>query len=222
MRAGMLLRRSSRRSRDARAAFVVATLCCLLFAWLMPCAARADPPSAEPFRLFPLTPGAARALVAAALRASGLDTKDAMLDALAQSARSSAWLPEVRLRVSRTDDDHTTILFKDPTDPYATSGIKMMYEARLSWRLDRIVYSGDEAQIEHLRVVRIEARERIEKKTLETFFALERSLTDLAHATPQSREAEDAGFRAFEAAATLDVMTGGWFSDALRGKVSTR
>jgi hypothetical protein len=216
----MLLRRAHRRSRHARAALVIATLFALLSAWLMPCAARADPPSAEPFRLFPLTPGAARALVAAALRASGLDTKDAALDALAQSSRSSAWLPELRLRVARTDDDHTTILFKDPTDPYATSGIKMTYEARLSWRLDRLVYSSDEVQIEHLRVVRIEARERLERKTLDTFFALERSLADLAHAAPQSREAEDAGFRAFEAAATLDVLTAGWFSDALRGKVS--
>ena len=213
----MTLRRSS--LRPLVALFVVSLL---LAAFLLPRGARADPPSAEPFRLFPLTPSAARALVSASLRASGLDTKDASLDALAQSARSSAWLPEVRFRVARTDEDHTTILFKDPTDPYDTSGVKMMVEARLSWRLDRIVYSGDEAQIEHLRVVRIEARERLMRKTLDTFFALERSLTDLAHAAPQSREAEDAGFRAFEAAATLDVLTAGWFSEALRGKVSVR
>jgi hypothetical protein len=194
----------------------------VIVALLAPCVARADPPSADPFRLFPLTPAAARALVAAAWRASGLDTRDVVLDRLEDSSRSAAWLPELRLRVARTDDDHTTILFKDPTDPYNTSGVRMMYEARLSWRLDRLVYSGDEAQIEHLRVVRIEARERVEKKTLDTFFALERSLTDLSHATPQSREAEDAGFRAFEAAATLDVLTAGWFSEALRGKVPTR
>jgi hypothetical protein len=192
----------------------------LLVALVAPRPARADAPSAEPFRLFPLTPGAARALVSAALRASGLEVRDASIDALEQSARSSAWLPEVRFRVARTDDEHTTILFKDPTDPYATSGIRMMYEARLSWRLDRLVYSGDEAQLEHLRVVRIEARERMQKKTLDTYFALERSLADLAHAAPQSREAEDAGLRAFEAAATLDVLTGGWFSDVLRGKVT--
>ena len=193
---------------------VVVLLLSLLFA----SRARAAGPPADAFRLFPLTTDAARALVAAALRASGLQTTDDRMDALEETARHSAWLPEVRFRVARTDDDHTTFLYTDPSHLYDTAGVRMMYEARLSWRLDRLIYSGDEPQIEHLRIVRIEARERLTQKTLDAFYVLERSLGDLARAPPGGRDAEDAGFRAFEAAATLDVLTAGWFSDALRGK----
>ena len=184
--------------------------------------ARADDvPRADAFSAFPLTTEAARALVQASWRASGLGATDAALDSLSSTARTSAWLPELRLHGARTDDDHTTFLYTDPSHLYQTSGAKITYEARLTWRFDRLLYSGDEPQIEHQRVVRIEARERLAHKTLEAFFTLERALADLGHAAPGSAESKEHAFRAFEAAATLDVLTGGWFSDALRGRAAT-
>ena len=176
-----------------------------------------DVPRADAFRAFPLTTDAARALVAAAFRASGLGTNDTNMDSLASSAHASAWLPEVRLQVERDEDDHSTFLIPDPTRPYQTSGFRMAYQARLSWRLDRLFYTGDEPQIEHLRVVRIEARERLAHRTLEAFFTLERELAALSRATPGTLDAQEHAFRAFEAAATLDVLTSGWFGEALRG-----
>jgi hypothetical protein len=205
-------------SRPAR----IAVLVLLLLAWITVASrARADDvPRADAFAAFPLTTDAARALVQAAWRASGLGTTDAALDSLSSVARSSAWLPEVRLRADRTEDDHTTLFYADPPRLYQTQGAKMAYEARLTWRLDRLLYAGDEPQIEHQRVVRIEARERLAHKTLEAFFMLERSLQELGRAAPGSAEAKEHGFRAFEAAATLDVLTGGWFSDALRGRAA--
>ena len=176
----------------------------------------------EAFAAFPLSLSSARALVRASWRASGLGETDAAMDALSQSARQSAWLPELRVRGDRTDDEHTTLFYTEPPRQFHVVGAKMAYEARLTWRFDRLLYAGDEPQIEHLRVVRIEARERLAHKTLEAFFALETSLADLARAPPGSLEAREHGFRAFEAAATLDVLTGGWFSEALRGRAATQ
>lgn len=181
-----------------------------------------DSPPTDAFAAFPLSLSSARALVRAAFRASGLGETDAALDALSQTARQSAWLPELRVRADRTEDEHTTLYYSDPPREYHVAGTKMAYEARLVWRFDRLMYSGDEPQIEHLRVVRIEARERLAHKTLEAFFALETSLADLGRAQPGSLEAREHGFRAFEAAATLDVLTGGWFSEALRGRAATQ
>jgi hypothetical protein len=180
-----------------------------------------DAPPADAFAAFPLSLHSARALVHASWRASGLGETDAAMDSLAASARTSAWLPELRLRGERTDDDHTMAPHSDPTRLFQVIGVKSAYEARLTWHFDRLLYAGDEPQIERLRVVRIEARERLAHKTLEAFFALETSLAELARAAPGSLEAKAHGFRAFEAAATLDVLTGGWFSDALRGRAAT-
>ncbi len=181
-----------------------------------------DSPPTDAFAAFPLSLSSARSLVRAAWRASGLGETDAAMDALSQSARSSAWVPELRVRSERTEDEHTTLYYSDPPRQYHVSGVKMAYEARLVWRFDKLIYAGDEPQIEHLRVTRIEARERLAHKTLEAFFALETSLADLGRAAPGSLEAREHGFRAFEAAATLDVLTGGWFSEALRGRAATQ
>lgn len=197
------------------------------FALLMVCTvcapvARAqDSPPTDAFAAFPLSLASARALVRASWRASGLGETDAAMDSLSSSARTSAWLPELSLRGARTDEERTVFFVSDPTKQYQLGGLKGMYEARLTWRFDRLLYAGDEPQIEHQRVVRIEARERLAHKTLEAFFAMETALADLSRAAPGSVEAREHGFRAFEAAATLDVLTGGWFSEALRGRAAT-
>jgi len=180
-----------------------------------------DLPPSDAFAAFPLSLASARALVRAAWRASGLGETDASLDALASSSRSSAWLPELRLSGQRSDEDRTVFFISDPTKQYQIEGVRGTYEARLTWRFDRLLYGGDEPQIEHLRVERSEARQRLAHKTLEAFFAMETALADLARASPGSLEAREHGFRAFEAAATLEVLTGGWFSEALRGRAAT-
>lgn len=219
--APLALPRSSIHIRARGARHLVALACFVLVVLASRRARAQDIPPPDAFAAFPLTLSSARALVRAAWRASGLGETDAAMDALSSTARASAWLPELRLRGEHTDDDRTISRHSDPTRGYQFAGAKVAYEARLVWRFDRLLYAGDEPQIEHLRVVRMEARERLAHKTLEAFFMLETSLADLARAPPGSLEAKESGFRTFEAAATLDVLTGGWFSEALRGRAAT-
>jgi hypothetical protein len=157
----------------------------------------------------------ARACVAAALRTAGLDG-DERLDSLISRAHASAALPETRLRAMRLWDDanHTTTLATtDGTNYYDAVGANLVLEARLTWRLDRLVYAGDEPTLERVRIERQEARSRLSTRTLEALFAWERARVDASAAVPDTRERIEADLRAAEARATLDVLTGGRFSN---------
>lgn len=96
-------------------------------------------PAAAPTRTPALPPALARDCVAAALRSSGLGADDERIDAIVARARSSALLPETRLRAMRLWDDanHTTTLSTtDGTNYYDAVGANLVLEVRLTWRLD--------------------------------------------------------------------------------------
>jgi hypothetical protein len=182
----------------------------------------ADPPPPSPPVARPderpslLPPAIARACVAAAFRASGLGAGDERIDAVEARARASAVLPETRLRVMRlwTDASHaTTLATTDATDYYAAIGANLVLEGRLTWRLDRTVYAGDEPTLERVRLERAEARAKLAERTLQSLFAWARAGLDAREAPEGSREQAEALLRVAEAEATLDVLTGGWFSD---------
>jgi hypothetical protein len=160
-------------------------------------------------------PAFAAACVEAALRASGLGADDARIDAIAARARASASLPETRLRVMRlwSDASHdTTLGTVDATDYYAAVQANLIMEARLTWRLDRLLYAGDEPALERTRLERIEARSRLADRALQALFAWARARFDAREAVSASREAGEAELRVAETEATLEVLTGGWFS----------
>jgi hypothetical protein len=160
----------------------------------------------------------ARDCVVAAWRGAGLGIDDARIDAIISRSRTSALLPEMRLRAMRlfTDAAHTTLLATtDATNYYDAVGANLVLEARLTWRLDRLVYAGDEATLERVRLERQEARARLGTRTLEALFAWERASLDEQEekdAGQGARERREASLRTAQAAATLDVLTGGWFS----------
>jgi hypothetical protein len=95
---------------------------------------------------------------------------------------------------------------------YDIIGSHFVVDVHLTWKLDRLVYSGEEAALERVRVERHEARTRVATRTLEALFALSRARADASEAAPASREALEARLRAAEAIATLDVLTAGWFT----------
>lgn len=153
--------------------------------------------------------------VIAAWRSAGLGTDDARIDSIISRSRESALLPEMRLRAMRlfTDAQHTTLLATtDATNYYDAIGANLVLEARLTWRLDRLVYAGDEPTLERVRLERQEARSRLGTKTLEALFAWERASLDEEDAGVGAREQREAALRTAQAASTLDVLTGGWFS----------
>ena len=164
-----------------------------------------------------VAPAVARACVAATLRASGLGTDDARLDELVARARESAWLPETRMRAMRlwTDAAHTTtVAATDAATYYDALGANLVLELRFTWRFDRLLFAGDEPTIERIRLERQDARARLATRTLEALFAWQRALVQTRAAPADSPEAIESRLRAAEAAATLDVLTAGWFSES--------
>ncbi len=171
------------------------------------------PPPARLVELVP--PAMARDCVSAALQTSGLGVDDARIDALVSRARTSALLPETRMRAMRLWDDanHTTTLATtDTANFYDAVGANLVLELRLTWRLDRLLYAGDEGTLERVRLERLDARTRLATRTLEVLFTWERATLEGRQAAAGSPEELSARLRASEAQATLDVMTAGWFS----------
>jgi hypothetical protein len=171
-----------------------------------------EPPS-EPQALE--APRLARKCVAAAWRTAGLGADDARIDALISRSRASALLPETRLRAMRLWDDAshaTTLATTDDTSYYDALGANLVLELRLTWRLDRLLYAGDEPTLERVRLERQDARARVATRALEALFAWQRAAVTAAGAVEGSPEKVEASLRAAEAEATLDVLTGGWFS----------
>jgi hypothetical protein len=106
----------------------------------------------------------------------------------------------------------TTLASTDGTNYYQMVGSHLVLELGLTWRLDRLVYAGDEASLERLRLERLEARTRVTNRILETLFDWQRALLDSEEALSGSEQELQARERAAEARATLDVLTDGWFS----------
>jgi hypothetical protein len=172
------------------------------------------PPLAAPIQL---DPALARATVAAAWRAVGLGVDDAKIDAIIARAHQSAALPETRLRAMRLVNETGHVDSTTTTNDiryYDAAGANLWLEARLTWRLDRLLYADDEPTLERVRLERIEARGRVAAKIMEALFQWQHALVDVRDAPPGTREQLDAQMRVLEAEIALDVLTAGWFTRA--------
>ena len=161
------------------------------------------------------SPRLARGCVAAAWRTAGLGDDDSRIDAIVARSRASAWFPETRFRAERLWDDSAQTTVPTTTNDatyYDALGANLILELRLTWRLDRLIYAGDEATFERLRMERQDTRTRVATRTLEVLFTWERAGNEARRAGQGSREEQDARLREAEAEATLEVLTGGWFS----------
>lgn len=181
----------------------------------------APPPSGAPSLSEPpfelaLTPRLARACVTAAWRAAGLSADDSRLDALASRARWSAALPEARLRAVRFEDARLSLDTGTETSRFRDSaGANVGFEARLTWRFDRLLYADDEPAFERLRLEHRDARGRVAARVLEALFHWQRAMLDLRTLPPSqqgTRDEADVSLRVMEAEAALDVLTNGWFA----------
>jgi hypothetical protein len=170
-----------------------------------------------------LSPESARACVAAAWRAAGM-VDDHRLEGLGSRARASAALPELRLRAARTVDEsgRVTLSETDPSRYTEVGGATHWLEARLTFRLDRLLFADEEVSLERIRLERTEARARIAAKALRAFFEWQRA--ELLARDPNLRSDEHfaAILSEIEAAAVLDVLTDGWFTRFRAGTVQPR
>jgi hypothetical protein len=180
-----------------------------------PAAATANDPKLEIPVL--ITPEIARSAAQAALRHARLQDASARVDALALRARSSALLPEIRLRASRLVDEAQKLspTEYDPGRVTASGGTSVWLEARGTWRLDRILFADEEIALERMRHDRADAQVKLTQQVLNLLFAWQRAValqTSLEITAPADIEARvAAALKVAEAEASLDVITGGWF-----------
>ncbi len=108
--------------------------------------------------------GLARETLAAALNVHGVHAYERELDGATTRARTSAVLPEVRLRAAKTRDASLRLA---PTvdDPYHASladGDGVFLEAQATFRLNRLIFADEEVPLERLRIERERLNERLE------------------------------------------------------------
>ncbi len=152
-----------------------------------------------------------------ALIVAGLPRDREKLDSLAGRARASAALPELRLRVARSDDE-TLRLTPSSDDPYRytlAGGNDLLLEATATWRLDRLLFADEEVALMRLRVERDKAEAAVTARTLQKLFAWRRALAASSDPDLDYEARAEAALEAWEAHAELDVLTGGWFSERL-------
>jgi hypothetical protein len=183
------------------------------------------PPAAEPApavsaplvsfeQLRALTKFSRRATVVA-LSVVGTAAERRRLDSLSTRARTSALLPELRLRAVRNTDQALRWV---PTtdDPYRVTqadGAGLILEASASFRLDRLVFAHEELLVERLRLragaVRLKLEARVQAALLGLFRAHQLACADDPNDPAQAQEV----VKALELFAELDNLTAGWFGE---------
>jgi hypothetical protein len=165
---------------------------------------------------------AARSCVRAALRTVGL-ADDIRLESMAARARSSAALPELRLRALRTlgETGRVSLSEDDPSRYVASGAATNVLEARVTFRLDRLLFADEELTVERARLDRSELRLRVAAKVLQALFEWQKAYAMLQDPTLPSEDRFSAVLREAESSAILDLMTGGWFG-AYRAALASR
>jgi len=163
----------------------------------------------------PLRPRDARAAVSAAQDAAGVDEALERMDGLATRARWSALLPRLRLRATRLVDENTKVAptSYDPSRRTSSGGASLWLEARTTWRLDRLVFASEEARIERLRMAHAKRAQQARREVLDLLYQWQRALLEVRDPALDSQSCLRAQLDAEHAAAGLDVLTDGWFSE---------
>jgi hypothetical protein len=154
-----------------------------------------------------------------AIRTAGLSENDLELERMAARARASALLPELRVRAMDTSAGPRDYISDTGTLATSYFGPSYVIEGSVTFHLDRLVYSGQEARIERLRLERIEARARITQRIIDEVSRWSKATAE-ERDSPEGTEARsDATAKRVAAQMALDVWTAGWFSQYLAGKV---
>lgn len=179
------------------------------------------PPATAPQKNAPvwplLTPRLARGTVRHALASAGYFDWRTRLSSLSNRARSSASLPELRLRALRSSGE-TLRLTPTTDDPYRytqAGASELAVEARLTWHLDRLVFSEQEVSIERLQNERDAAERHLIDHVLSRLALWQRSRVRAADVDSEPEVRETAELETIGAAVELDVLTDGWFSQAI-------
>jgi hypothetical protein len=138
-------------------------------------------------------------VLAAAYKTAGLDTD--LGRSFATRARLAALVPWLSVRTGRDTS------WRD-NEPDVSRGTTL--EVRATWRLDRLVFEGRELQVVSIDAARRRERRKLGQQVVREYFTWKRA----ARAVEAGMgDVEGAAARAEEAAAELDDLTGGWFTE---------
>lgn len=157
----------------------------------------------------------------AAWRLADLSPEDDKLARLAARARSTAAMPELRLRAGRTVDRSLRLSSdEDGGSQQSTGGVGTYYEVRATFHLDRAVFADEEVALERIRKERAEERRKLTREVLDTAQALLRAVAkaDDGGATPE--EHLDAVARVASCTLTLDGLSDGAWSEVWAAAVA--
>ncbi len=140
------------------------------------------------------------AVVATAYRAAGLEHDPGR--SVVRRARLAGLLPWLTVR----SGSHTS--WQEQAAPGIGRGTT--YEVRATWRLDRLVFDGRELQVAATSAARRRERRRLASRVIRAYFAWRRATMARSPV------------RAEEAAAELDAITNGWFTEVRRSASETR
>lgn len=174
--------------------------------------APAEPTGVEPGRAPRIAPARLRRLLRAAYQAAGVS--DARMEDLASRARRAALLPEMRLRAMRSSDQalRYSPIEDDDTRAQATGQAGTLYEVRLTFRLDRLVFADEEVAIERLRQEAQQQRARVAQRLTELLGAYQRGSARASLPGLSDEERAEAQVAAEAASAGLDLLTDGAWS----------
>jgi hypothetical protein len=152
-----------------------------------------------------------------ALASAGYLDARSRLYGLATRARTSAVLPELGVRTLRSSGQ---LLRLTPTtdDPYRYTQAgtsELTIEARLTWHLDRLVFADEEVSLERLQIERDAAERRLIDSVMERLEVWQRGRVRAADPNTDPEQRDTAELAAIAAAVELDVLTEGWFSQAI-------
>ena len=159
----------------------------------------------------------ARGTVRHALVSAGYLNARSRLFGLASRARSSAVLPELGVRTLRSSGQllRLTPTVDDPNRYTQAGTSELTIEARLTWHLDRLVFADEEVTLERLQIERDAAERRLIDYVLERLELWQRARVRAADPDTEPEQREVAEINAVTAAVELDVLTDGWFCQAI-------
>ena len=143
-------------------------------------------------------------------------------------ARRAAWLPELRFRMDRRfgrseslDLPSTSTAITSPLGVDTVDDVR--YEARVTWDLARLIFSGDELAAQAQTIHMAEIRRDIEVTLTRLYFERRRLGLERLHSGPGERTpALRRELRLREIESELDALSGGAFSLCTAGRASSQ
>jgi hypothetical protein len=178
---------------------------------------RVPPRPAAPISRQVVSPSLARTAVDMALRVVGSAAHLERIESMTSRSRTRAALPELGLRAGTSRDAslRLTPIASDPARFTQSGGRDLWFEARLTWKLDRALFSPDEVAIERLTWNTEQARERLVRRVLDLLFEWQDAQLRLVEPLLSDEQYRAAWLSALRSSAELDVLTDGWFSRRL-------